>query len=87
MNITTAKWVDAGHTAIQINGNLSVPVDRANRDYREVKAWIDAGGIVTEYVAPVAALSPREKAIEALLVERAGQASPPKDIADYVNTK
>ena len=53
MNFTTVKKVFYNEVFtnsynVTVNGeNMSIPLDTANRDYVELKKWIDAGGTVT----------------------------------------
>lgn len=53
MNVTAARWLDAGHTTIQavIKGRtLCVPNDMANHERREIAEWVAAGSAIAEYV-------------------------------------
>ena len=52
MNITTAMYLDAAHTAVLVNGNISVPVSDKNQEWREVLAWVARGNTIAEFLAP-----------------------------------
>jgi hypothetical protein len=51
MEITKVKILVDG--TFQVNDNLCIPDDMANRHRRKLQAWIDAGNTPTPYVAPV----------------------------------
>jgi len=54
MNFTNVKKVFYNEVFtnsynVTVNGeNMSIPLDTANKDYVELKEWIDAGGTVTD---------------------------------------
>tara|TARA_R100001015_G_C4431347_1_gene28388 strand:+ start:314 stop:493 length:180 start_codon:yes stop_codon:yes gene_type:complete len=54
MNFTNVKKVFYNEVFtnsynVTVNGeNMSIPLDTANRDYVELKKWIDDGGTVTD---------------------------------------
>jgi hypothetical protein len=51
MEITKVQLQE--HGGYQVNDNMFVPDDMANRHRRKVQAWIDAGNTPTPYAEPV----------------------------------
>ena len=60
MNIQSAIY-NEDNTSIQVicdNGKqLSVPVNEANRHYKELQAWVAESNVISPYVAPAPTLS------------------------------
>lgn len=88
MRIQSAVYTNQDHTLILVNGNMCIPVDPSNRDYRKLIApYLEAGGLVEDFTPPVVTESLRETAIDALLQHTATLVDCPPEVKEYMDAK
>ena len=73
MAIERAQFADEDNKSVEmlVDGHLYyVPTDQGNRFYRDLQAWVKAGGVIDAYVAPPVDTTPttedRLKEVEAM---------------------